>query len=319
MAERKVLSRSFTSTSPPTSQAIIPAKNILSAADYILSCNIPLSVGWCSSVYLGSFQGKNVAVKCFSLSHPDMQPAKGILLKEAQEILKIDHSNVIKCMGVCIEKGSIVLELTQIRISKTKQWFLVNSLRQLIDTVGDVIETDLINEALFQILEGLHYLHSNQVVHGDLKSANVLVTEEDDNYVFKLTDFGGCHAQLTTRITSNFSLNTSKRTKPGTTSFEAPEVFLCMKKSPENDLYSFAMVMHELLYITYSHPWESVFKNCSSYTLASMIINAVKRGERQKIEESSPYTIMMQSCWAQVPSDRPSLTSLMLEIQNLEV
>lgn len=90
-----------------------------------------------------------------------MQPAKGILLKEAQEILKLDHSNVIKCMGVCIEKGSIVLELAQIRISKNKQWFLVNSLRQLIDTVGDVIKTDLINEALFQILEGLHYLHSH--------------------------------------------------------------------------------------------------------------------------------------------------------------
>lgn len=155
------MSRSFTSTTPPTPQAIIPAKNILSAADYTLSCNIPLGVGGCSSVYLGSFQGENVAVKCFSLSHPDMQPAKGILLKEAQEILKLDHSNVIKCMGVCIEKGSIVLELAQIRISKNKQWFLVNSLRQLIDTVGDVIKTDLINEALFQILEGLHYLHSH--------------------------------------------------------------------------------------------------------------------------------------------------------------
>ncbi len=74
------------------------------------------------------------------------------------------------------------------------------SLRQLIDTVGDVMEQDLKHEALFQILEELNFLHNNTIVHGDPKSANVLVSEVENNYMFNLTDFGGSHAQNSTKI-----------------------------------------------------------------------------------------------------------------------
>lgn len=184
------------------------------------------------------------------------------------------------------------------------------------------MEQDLKHEALFQVLEGLNYLHNNTIVHGDLKSANVLVSEFENNYVFKLTDFGGSHAQISTKIFSNFSsMNTGKRVKPGNTSFEAPEVFQGKEKSHASDVYSFGMIMHELLYHNYSHPWESVFKQCSPNTLASLIIEAVKRGQRPKIEvhDDSPYVHIMQLCWAQEAVERPSLISLKVEIENLEV
>ncbi len=197
----------------------------------------------------------------------------------------------------------------------------VNSLRQLIDMVGDVMGQDLKHEALFQVLEGLSYLHNNTIVHGDLKSANVLVSEVDNSYVFKLTDFGGSHAQISTKIFSNFSsLNTGKRVKPGTTSFEAPEVFQDKEKSRASDVYSFGMIMHQLLCHNYSHPWESVFKQCSQNTLASLIIEAVKRGHRPKIhDDSSPYVRIMQLCWAQEEAERPSIVFLIEQIDDLEV
>lgn len=108
---------------------------------------------------------------------------------------------------------------------------------------------------------------------------------------------------------------------PGTTSFEAPEIFMGKEKSHARDVYSFEMIMHELLYHTYSHPWESVFKQCSPHTLTSLIIEAVKRGERPKVvdHDDSAYFYIMKLCWAQEAAERPSLVSIKEQIENFEV
>jgi serine/threonine protein kinase len=99
--------------------------------------------------------------------------------------------------------------------------------------------------------------------------------------------------------------------KPGTTSFEAPEVFQGKEKSQASDGYSFAMIMHELLYHNYSHPWESVFKQCSPQTLASLIIEAVQRGERPKVgdHDNSAYICLMKLYWAREAAERPNFIS----------
>ncbi len=85
----------------------------------------------------------------------------------------------------------------------------VHSLRQLTEVAGDLPE-ETKHEALFQISRGLCFLHSKKITHGDLKSANVLVTGSGDEIFFKLGDFGSAHAQLTTKlITANMTFKTN--------------------------------------------------------------------------------------------------------------
>ena len=59
--------------------------------------------------------------------------------------------------------------------------------------------------AMHEICKGLAYLHEKKIVHGDLKSGNVLVSgSTSDEWMFKLTDFGQAHRDVT------LSLNMSR-------------------------------------------------------------------------------------------------------------
>jgi mitogen-activated protein kinase kinase kinase 3 len=56
----------------------------------------------------------------------------------------------------------------------------------MLETYGPFNER-LIQRYSYQILEGLEYLHLNNIVHRDIKGANILV---DKNGTCKLADFG---------------------------------------------------------------------------------------------------------------------------------
>jgi serine/threonine protein kinase len=74
---------------------------------------------------------------------------------------------------------------------------------------------------------------------------------------------GQAHNQITSWIALRSSSTGS--IKKGTTSFEAPEVFLEKTKTFQSDIYSFAMVMYEMLYPDISFPWEKEFSCGSVY------------------------------------------------------
>jgi len=82
---------------------------------------------------------------------------------------------------------------------------------------------------------GLAFLHSNRVIHRDVKSMNILVTEE---YSCKLTDFG-CAKLITDRHLEN-TVNS------GTPLWMAPEVKKGVHYSLSADIYSLGLVLYEL-------------------------------------------------------------------------
>ena len=61
------------------------------------------------------------------------------------------------------------------------------SILQLINRFGAFRNEEVLSNYARQILNGLYYLHSKYVIHGDIKAANILT---DRNAGVKLSDFG---------------------------------------------------------------------------------------------------------------------------------
>lgn len=90
-------------------------------------------------------------------------------------------------------------------------------------------------------VQGLSYLHSCGIVHGDLKPANVLMDDSNADrrgFIAKLSDFGLCHL-----LSGNTSLHTETW---GTVHFMAPE-HMAGRVTHAADIYSFGMCLMQML------------------------------------------------------------------------
>lgn len=108
----------------------------------------------------------------------------------------------------------------------------------------------LVAAYVVKILEGLHYLHNSDVVHCDLKAANILTTKTGN---VKLTDFG---VSLNLR-----SVEREGRDVAGTPNWMAPEVIELKGASTKSDIWSLACTIIEL--ITGRPPYADVANSMS--------------------------------------------------------
>lgn len=180
----------------------LPNDLLIDLHDLEYSIERPIGQGAFGSVYKARLKSRNkeVALKIYHLDIVNSNSSKRLLQNVVKELTSLDHENIIKCFGLCLEKMGIVLELAEKTIMLDSQPVTVHSLRQLINVVGDDGEIPdwLILDAMFQITKGLEYLHNSKVNHGDLKSANVLVSGKvDTEYSFILADFGQPQSAIT--------------------------------------------------------------------------------------------------------------------------
>ena len=148
-----------------------------------------------------------------------------VIETEIELLSKMNHKNIVKYYGI-FKKGNnlnIVLEYC----CKGSLYDLLNDFEHL--------EENTIKKYLSQILDGLEYLHYHNIIHRDIKCANILV---DKNGVCKLTDFGGAKI-----IKEEMNLYSSMQ---GTPNWMAPEI---MKSSPAtrySDIWSIGCTVIEM-------------------------------------------------------------------------
>ena len=99
-----------------------------------------------------------------------------------------------------------------------------------------------------QLLVGLKYLHEQQVIHCDIKAANILV---DDRGTIKLADFGSSK-----RLDSMGMINNGNLSLRGTPYFMAPEVIMQIGHGRKADIWSVGCTILQM--VTGQPPWKNL-------------------------------------------------------------
>jgi mitogen-activated protein kinase kinase kinase ANP1 len=209
------------------------------------------------------------------------------MTKEVRLLRKLDHPNIVKYyqtdLSDDMQSIDVLLELVP-----------GGSLKSILKKY-QFLELEVIKNYSKQLLLGLDYLHSNNIVHRDLKSANILL---DSNGVLKLSDFGS------SRQFEDEETSISKSLK-GSPYWIAPEIVLRQGHNYSADIWSFGCVLIEM--VTGKPPWS----NYASETNNILALIA-QENSLPDIPKCDPNLLdIILKCLQKNPSLRPTTKDLL--------
>mmetsp|Transcript_43477 Transcript_43477/g.86392 ORF Transcript_43477/g.86392 Transcript_43477/m.86392 type:complete len:299 (-) Transcript_43477:81-977(-) len=249
--------------------------------------------GRTSEVYRGTYGGVEVAVKEMK-EFASMKPKDRMNLAREIDILRrVAHDHLVGFIGIMESAGKIRV-ITDFCRGGDLFDLLHNSGLNLAWTQKTRIGTD--------VASAMAYLHGYDppIIHRDLKSLNLIlaapVRKQTDTPYIKVTDFGQARMM-------DFCVNMTQNA--GTYHWMAPEVFTMSHYDSKVDVYSFAMVLYELL--CQAIPFADI-----KAEMVGMAVLQGKRPDLAMVPEDCPAYLqqMMTSCWATAPEDRPTFSTI---------
>ena len=175
-----------------------------------------LGSGGFADVFEGFYEGRPVAVKKMKASTKNPAATSEAFEVEAS-LQPLHHHHVISILTVIREPEKLsVMELVP----------EARTLQRVIDSESDYKWRDFAQ----QLAAALTYLHHLNILHLDIKPANILVTGQNDS---KVIDFG-C---------SQHTDNPRVSPLQGTVAYRAPELFRNQLPTPKADIYSLAITL----------------------------------------------------------------------------
>ncbi|KAH9740960.1 G-type lectin S-receptor-like serine/threonine-protein kinase RLK1 [Citrus sinensis] len=184
-------------------------------------------------VYKGVIQTTRTSTTAVAVKKLDIvfQDGEREFKNEVFVIGQTHHKNLVRLLGFC-DEGQNRLLVYEFLNNGTLASFLFGNLKP---------NWNLRTNIAFQIARGLLYLHedcSSQIIHCDMKPQNILL---DDHYNARISDFG-----LAKLLTLNQS-KTIKTSIRGTKGYVAPEWFRNSKITAKVDVYSFGVLLLEII------------------------------------------------------------------------
>ncbi|KAJ7447217.1 kinase-like domain-containing protein, partial [Mycena latifolia] len=287
----------------------------LSIEGVTLNSTNPVARGGFADIYHGRYEKNDVALKRLIIGREHDSPnIRRVFRREALVWQQLRHPNILPFLGVAPD----VFPSLMCMVSPWMQNGTIRELRR----INGAHNIDIPCRIL-EIGDGLAYLHSEGIIHGDLRGSNILV---DDYWHVCLADSG------LTFFNDATSTRTSNRR--GSIRWMAPELFtpetfnMRFQRTQATDTYAFACVCLEIY--TGADPFHEV-------QLEPAVMFQVIKGIRpdrptgrpeegggggdintvvpDSIEMPNSTWALVERCWTQEPSNRPTMIDVLAGLQ----
>ncbi|KQK05350.1 dual specificity protein kinase shkB [Brachypodium distachyon] len=249
-----------------------------------------------SRLFHGIYKEQPVAVKFIRLPDDGEDTELAARLEkqfttEVTILSRLDHHNVIKLVGAC-SCPPVYCVITEFLSGGSLRAFL----RKL---ECKSLPLEKIISIALDIAHGMEYIHSQGVIHRDVKPENILF---DGEYCAKVVDFGVAFEDVYCNTLED---------DPGTYRWMAPE--MCKRKpyGRKVDVYSFGLLLWEL--VSGSIPYEEM-------TPVQAAFAVVNKNLRPVVPSSCPAPLrqLMEQCWSSQPDKRPEFSEVVPILENLK-
>ncbi|KAJ1436336.1 Serine-threonine/tyrosine-protein kinase, catalytic domain [Sesbania bispinosa] len=231
---------------------------------------------------------QEVAIKILKAEHVNSEMQREFA-QEVYIMRKVRHKNVVQFIGACTKPP---------RLCIVTEFMSGGSVYDYLHKQRGFFKFPTLLKVAIDVSKGMNYLHQHNIIHRDLKAANLLM---DENGIVKVADFG------VARVKSQSGVMTAET---GTYRWMAPEVIEHKPYDHKADVFSFGIVLWELL--TGKLPYEYL-------TPLQAAIGVVQKGLRPTIPKNThpKFVELLERSWQQDPTLRPDFSEIIEILQQI--
>ncbi|KAL9265513.1 Serine/threonine/tyrosine-protein kinase HT1-like protein [Drosera capensis] len=247
-----------------------------------------------SRIYRGIYKQRAVAIKMVRVpAHKEEMRARleQRFNSEVALLSLLYHANIVQFIAAC-KKPPVYCIIMEYMSQGTLRMYLNKK-----EPYSLSIETIL--RLALDISQGMEYLHSQGVIHRDLKSSNLLLNDE---MRVKVADFGtSCLETQSRELKGNM----------GTYRWMAPEMIKDKSYTRKVDVYSFGIVLWELT--TALLPFQGMTPVQAAFAVA-------EKNERPPLPASCQPALahLIRRCWSENPSKRPDFSDIVSTLEEYD-
>ncbi|EXB60658.1 putative LRR receptor-like serine/threonine-protein kinase [Morus notabilis] len=242
---------------------------------------------------------------------------EGGFRKEAESLCKVKHRNLTILRGYYAGPPDVRLLVYDYMPNGN----LATLLQEASHQDGHVLNWPMRHLIALGIARGLAFLHSLSIVHGDIKPQNVLF---DADFEAHLSEFGLDRLTISTPTEGA----SSSSTPVGSLGYVSPEAALTGQATKEADVYSFGIVVLEILTgrkpVVFTQD-EDIVKWVKRQLQRGQIAELLEPGLLEIDPESSEWEEFLLGvkvgllCTAPDPLDRPSMADIVFMLEGCRV